>query len=225
MRKPHIILIDEVGYEELTKEQANLFFQVVNARYEHGSMVLTTNKSFGRWAEVLNDEAIATATLDRLLHHAHVYSLKGDSYRMKDRMKIGVVDPVESQEKRNSETPFPELYHRCLHLHSFFVQLRRVALLNLVPGNDLRKLHPSIVRAKSPTEGQVKRLELRLLLVLPAVHRPSHLHGFPRLCRIFRAPEWPMIPFKVLCCIVLVVRQEALSSLLNHVTSHKMVIA
>lgn len=99
MRKPHIILIDEVGYEELTREQANLFFQVVNARYEHGSIILTTNKSFGRWAEIMGDEAIATATLDRLLHHAHVFSLKGDSYRMKDRMKIGVVDPVEPYQK------------------------------------------------------------------------------------------------------------------------------
>ena len=94
IRKPHIILIDEVGYEELTKEQANLFFQVVNTRYEHGSMIITTNKPFGRWAEILDDEAIATATLDRLLHHAYVFSLKGDSYRMKDRLKIGVVDPV-----------------------------------------------------------------------------------------------------------------------------------
>lgn len=99
LRKPHIILIDEVGYEELTKEQANLFFQVVNARYEHGSMILTTNKAFGHWAEILNDEAIATATLDRLLHHAHVFSLKGDSYRMKDRMKIGVVDPLQTPQK------------------------------------------------------------------------------------------------------------------------------
>jgi DNA replication protein DnaC len=66
-----------------------------NTRYEHGSMILiTTNKAFGHWAEVLADEAIATATIDRLLHHAHVYSLKGDSYRMKDRLKIGVVDPM-----------------------------------------------------------------------------------------------------------------------------------
>lgn len=94
LRKPHLMLIDEVGYELLTKEQANLFFQVINARYEHGSMILTTNKPFARWAEMLGDEAIATATIDRLLHHAHVYSLKGDSYRMKDRLKIGVVDPV-----------------------------------------------------------------------------------------------------------------------------------
>ncbi|MFP4644911.1 MAG: IS21-like element helper ATPase IstB [Spirochaetales bacterium] len=94
LRKPHILLIDEVGYDQLAREQANLFFQVVNARYELGSMIITTNKAFGRWAEVLDDEAIATATLDRLLHHAHVFSLKGDSYRMKDRMKIGVVDPA-----------------------------------------------------------------------------------------------------------------------------------
>jgi hypothetical protein len=53
---------------------------------------MTTNKSFGRWAEILSDEAIASATLDRLLHHAHIYSLQGDSYRMKDRLKAGVVD-------------------------------------------------------------------------------------------------------------------------------------
>jgi len=94
LKKPHVILIDEVGYESLSREQANLFFQVVNTRYEQGSMILTTNKAFGRWSEMLNDEAIAMATIDRLLHHALVFSLKGDSYRMKDRLKIGIVDPV-----------------------------------------------------------------------------------------------------------------------------------
>ena len=94
LKKPHLILIDEVGYESLTQEQANLFFQVVNARYELGSMIITTNKAFGLWSEILSDEAIATATIDRLLHHAHVFSLKGNSYRMKDRLRIGIVDPV-----------------------------------------------------------------------------------------------------------------------------------
>lgn len=92
LRKPHLIIVDEVGYESLNQEQANLFFQLINTRYEHGSIIITTNKSFGKWAEILSDEAIATATLDRLLHHAHIFSLKGDSYRMKDRLKIGVVD-------------------------------------------------------------------------------------------------------------------------------------
>ncbi len=75
-------------------EQANLFFQLVNARYEHGSIMITTNKPFGKWSEIMSDDAIATATLDRLLHHAHVISLKGDSYRMKDRIKTGVVDSL-----------------------------------------------------------------------------------------------------------------------------------
>jgi DNA replication protein DnaC len=92
LRKPHVLVVDEVGYEPLTPEQANLFFQVVNARYEAGSLILTTNKAFGAWAETMRDEAIASATLDRLLHHAHALVLKGDSYRMKDRIRNGVVD-------------------------------------------------------------------------------------------------------------------------------------
>jgi len=90
--KPHVLLIDEVGYENLSAEQASLFFQLINTRYEHGSIILTSNKPFGKWGEIMADDAIATATLDRLLHHSQVVSLKGDSYRMKDRMKIGVVD-------------------------------------------------------------------------------------------------------------------------------------
>lgn len=92
LKKPHLLLIDEVGYEGLTSEEANLFFQLVNTRYEHGSMVITTNKAFSMWGELMNDDAIATATLDRLLHHCHVVSIKGNSYRMKERIKVGVVD-------------------------------------------------------------------------------------------------------------------------------------
>lgn len=90
--KPHVLLIDEVGYENLSSEQAALFFQLINTRYEHGSIVMTSNKVFGKWGEIMADDAVATATLDRLLHHSHVISLKGNSYRMKDRLKIGVVD-------------------------------------------------------------------------------------------------------------------------------------
>ncbi len=90
--KPHLLLMDEVGYQNLTPEQATLFFQLVNARYESGSIIMTTNKTFGKWGEIMADDAVATATLDRLLHHVHIVSLQGDSYRMKDRMKLGVVD-------------------------------------------------------------------------------------------------------------------------------------
>lgn len=92
MQKPHVLLLDEVGYENLIPEQATLFFQLVASRYERGSIVMTTNRPFSKWGEIMADDAVATATLDRLLHHAHIVSLKGDSYRMKDRMKLGVVD-------------------------------------------------------------------------------------------------------------------------------------
>lgn len=92
LTKAHVLLLDEVGYESLSSEQASMLFQLINARYEHGSIIMTSNKSFGKWAELMSDEAVATAMLDRLLHHAHVLSLKGNSYRMKDRLKAGIVN-------------------------------------------------------------------------------------------------------------------------------------
>ena len=91
LRRPHVLLLDEVGYEPLSAEQAHVFFQLINARYETGSVVMTSNKPFSKWAELMSDEAVATAMLDRLLHHALVYSMKGDSYRMKDRLRVGAV--------------------------------------------------------------------------------------------------------------------------------------
>jgi DNA replication protein DnaC len=89
--KPHLLAIDEVGYQQLTQEESQLFFQLVSERYEKCSIVLTTNKSFGQWAELMGEQAVATATLDRLLHHSHVYILKGESYRLKNRIKNGLV--------------------------------------------------------------------------------------------------------------------------------------
>ena len=89
LKRPHLLLLDEVGYETLAPEEATLFFQLVNARYETGSIVMTSNKTFGQWGEMMSDNAKATATLDRLLHHAHIFSLTGDSYRMKERKKTG----------------------------------------------------------------------------------------------------------------------------------------
>lgn len=90
-RKPHVLLIDEVGHEPLTPEQAHVLFQLINTRYETGSIVMTSNRTFSKWAELMSDEAVATAMLDRLLHHAHVFSLKADSYRMKGRLHNGAV--------------------------------------------------------------------------------------------------------------------------------------
>jgi DNA replication protein DnaC len=80
-----LLVVDEVGYIPFEPEAANLFFQLVSARYERASLIVTSNKPFGRWGEVFGDEIVAAAMIDRLVHHAEVISLKGDSYRLKDR--------------------------------------------------------------------------------------------------------------------------------------------
>jgi DNA replication protein DnaC len=80
-----LIVIDEVGYIPFEPEAANLFFQLVSARYERASLLVTSNKPFGRWGEVFGDDVVAAAMIDRLVHHAEVISLKGDSYRLKNR--------------------------------------------------------------------------------------------------------------------------------------------
>ncbi|NLD81867.1 MAG: ATP-binding protein [Smithella sp.] len=89
--KPHLLAIDEIGYESFSREEATLLFNLVASRYEKSSIILTTNKTFGQWGELMGDNAIATATLDRLLHHADVVIMKGESYRIKNRSKLGLV--------------------------------------------------------------------------------------------------------------------------------------
>ncbi|MFJ2722472.1 IS21-like element helper ATPase IstB [Streptomyces sp. NPDC087437] len=80
-----LIIVDEVGYIPFESEAANLFFQLISNRYERASVIVTSNKPFGRWGEVFGDETVAAAMIDRLVHHAEVHSLKGDSYRMRGR--------------------------------------------------------------------------------------------------------------------------------------------
>ncbi|MFI8456577.1 IS21-like element helper ATPase IstB [Kitasatospora sp. NPDC085464] len=80
-----LIVIDEVGYIPFESEAANLFFQLISNRYERASVIVTSNKPFGRWGETFGDETVAAAMIDRLVHHAEVHSLKGESYRMRGR--------------------------------------------------------------------------------------------------------------------------------------------
>ncbi|SHM93725.1 IstB transposition helper protein [Caldanaerovirga acetigignens] len=87
---PKLLVIDEVGYLPLDSLGSNLFFQLISARYEKGSIVLTSNKGFGEWGELMGDPVLATAVLDRLLHHAHIINIRGNSYRLKDRVKTGL---------------------------------------------------------------------------------------------------------------------------------------
>lgn len=87
---PRLLIVDEVGYTPIDRQGANLFFQLVSRRYEKGSMILTSNQNFSKWGEVFGDSVIATAILDRLLHHSTVLSIKGDSYRLKEKKKTGL---------------------------------------------------------------------------------------------------------------------------------------
>jgi DNA replication protein DnaC len=80
-----LLVVDEVGYIPFEPEAANLFFQLVSSRYERASLIVTSNKVFGRWGEVFDDDVVAAAMIDRLVHHAEVVALKGDSYRLKNR--------------------------------------------------------------------------------------------------------------------------------------------
>lgn len=97
--RPAVLVIDEIGYTQLDRQEAELFFRLVSERYEHGSILLTSNKYFSDWGELLSDNVIATALLDRLLHHAHVINIRGQTYRLKDRLKTGIqtVPPAEIQ--------------------------------------------------------------------------------------------------------------------------------
>jgi DNA replication protein DnaC len=85
LRRYPVLIVDEVGYIPFEAEAANLFFQLVSSRYEHSSLILSSNLPFGRWGEVFADDTIAAAMIDRLVHHAEVISLKGDSYRTRAR--------------------------------------------------------------------------------------------------------------------------------------------
>ena len=81
---------------QLDRSQAEILFRIVADRYERGSIIFTSNKYFSDWGELLSDNVIATALLDRLLHHAHVVNIRGQSYRLKDRLKTGAISPAVS---------------------------------------------------------------------------------------------------------------------------------
>src|SRR5690242_11443712 len=94
---PKLLIVDEIGYLPFAREQANLFFQVVARRYEKGSMILTSNLAFGSWDEAFAGDAVLTAAmLDRILHHATVVQIAGESYRLKDKRRAGIMARPQS---------------------------------------------------------------------------------------------------------------------------------
>ncbi|MFC8201485.1 ATP-binding protein [Streptomyces sp. NPDC057298] len=88
IRRYKLIIIDEVGYIPFDQDAANLFFQLIASRYEQGSVMVTSNLPFGRWGETFSDDIVAAAMIDRLVHHAEVLTLAGDSYRTRQRREL-----------------------------------------------------------------------------------------------------------------------------------------
>jgi DNA replication protein DnaC len=95
---PKVLVIDEMGYLPLDDMGATIFFQLVSARYERGSIVLTSNKSYADWGTIFGDQIIATAILDRLLHHSTTVNIRGESYRLKERRRAGLLTRPEQQQ-------------------------------------------------------------------------------------------------------------------------------
>jgi DNA replication protein DnaC len=89
--KPKLLIIDELGYLPFERRAAHLFFQLVNRRYERGSLLITTNQRVSEWGTVFGDEVLATAILDRLLHHSHTLMISGESYRLREKRKSGLL--------------------------------------------------------------------------------------------------------------------------------------
>jgi DNA replication protein DnaC len=109
--KPRLLIIDELGYLPFERRAAHLFFQLVNRRYEKGSLLVTTNQRVSEWGVVFGDEVLATAILDRLLHHSHTLMITGESYRLREKRKSGLIrsglagaHPDRSQERKAVQT-------------------------------------------------------------------------------------------------------------------------
>jgi len=93
LSKAKLLIVDELGYLPLEPDAAHLFFQLVSRRYEMGAMLITSNRSVAEWGTVFADPVVATAILDRLLHHSHVLTIRGDSYRLRAKRKSGLIKP------------------------------------------------------------------------------------------------------------------------------------
>ncbi len=93
--KAHVLVIDEIGYTPIDRKEANLFFNLVSELYERTSIIITSNKGFDEWAEMMGDEIMTTAMLDRLLHHVRIFSMDGDSYRVQHNQKKVKEEEVE----------------------------------------------------------------------------------------------------------------------------------
>lgn len=174
-RKSQLLVIDEVGYLPLSRAEANYLFQVVSQRYERSSLILTFNKSFTEWPAVFGDHAMATAILDRLFHHAQVFSIKGNSYRLRERVAASLpqetaapTDPTERRTALRHQPPPTHVIHFSPFLlarFSKFVDTPTRNPLSGRPRSDTRRIVPGIFsildnaakRKNTPSETGSKR--------------------------------------------------------------------
>ena len=94
--KPKLLIVDELGYLPLEPQAGHLFFQLISRRYEQGSVLISSNRPVEEWDEVFGDQVVAAAILDRLLHHSHVVTIRGDSYRLREKRRSGLFRPQAS---------------------------------------------------------------------------------------------------------------------------------
>jgi DNA replication protein DnaC len=102
---PKLLIVDELGYLPMSREEANLFFRLVVRRYERASLIITSNKSFIDWGEVFGDQVLATAILDRLLHHSNTINIKGESFRLKEKRRAGLLDKSAPADPGRTSAP------------------------------------------------------------------------------------------------------------------------
>ena len=105
LTRPKLLIIDELGYLPFEANAAHLFFQLVSRRYERGSVLVTSNRAVGEWGAVFGDPVVATAILDRLLHHSHVLTIRGDSYRLREKRRAGLLKAAPAAQPAAAAAP------------------------------------------------------------------------------------------------------------------------
>jgi DNA replication protein DnaC len=96
--KPKLLIVDELGYLPFETNAAHLFFQLISRRYARGSVLITSNRSVGEWGTVFGDPVVATAILDRLLHHSQIITIRGDSHRLREKRRSGLIKTLPPAE-------------------------------------------------------------------------------------------------------------------------------
>ncbi|WP_311734987.1 IS21-like element helper ATPase IstB [Alloyangia mangrovi] len=103
--KPKLLIVDELGYLPFEPDAAHMFFQLVSRRYERGALLVTSNRAVGEWGTVFDDSVVATAILDRILHHSHVVTIRGESYRLREKRRSGLLQKAAPRQDKTNVQP------------------------------------------------------------------------------------------------------------------------